>query len=82
MDANGAALAAAITALTNAIALIRPPAPAVAVFDPFKADQPYNLASRSGIQSYTDMAAPLDEIWDGTVATFPSFVVSLRLRAE
>ena len=38
MDANGAALAAAITALTNTIALIRPPVPTTEVFDPFKAD--------------------------------------------
>ena len=82
MDANAAALAAAITALTNDIALIRPPAPTAAVFDPFQEDQPYNLASRSGFQAYKDMSAPLDEIWDGTVAAFPSFVVSLRLRAE
>ena len=82
MDTNGAALAAAITALTNAIALIRPPAPTAEVFDPFKADQPYNLASRSGFQAYTDMSSPLEEMWDGTVATFPSFVVALRLRAE
>ena len=82
MNTNGAALAAAITALTNAIALIRPPAPTTAVFDPFKADQPYNLSTRSGFQAYTDMSAPLEEMWDVTVATFPSFVVALRLRAE
>ena len=80
--ANAAALTAAITALTNAIALIRAPAPAPQVFDPFQADVPYNLASRLGSQAYADVSAPLDDIWDGTVNSFPSFVVALSLRAE
>ena len=79
---NAAALTAAIMALTNAIALIRTPVPAPQVYDPFQVDVPYNLASRLGSQAYADVSAPLDDIWDGKVNTFPSFVVALSLRAE
>ena len=79
---NTAALTAAITALTNTIALIRTPVSAPQVFDPFQADVPYNLASRLGSQAYADVSALLDNIWDITVNMFPLFVVALSLRAE
>ena len=32
--------------------------------------------------TYTTISALLDEIWDGHVATFPSFIVALRLRSQ
>jgi len=79
---NAAALTATIMALTNAIVLIRTPVPAPQVLDPFQADFPYNLASRLGSQAYANVWAPLDDIWDGTVNKFPSFVVALSLRGE
>ena len=79
---NAAALTATITTLTNAIALIKAPVPSPQVFDPFQADVPYNLASRLGSQAYADVSALLDDTWDGTVNTFPLFVVALNLRAE
>ena len=81
--ADATALATAIMALTNAIALIRPPPPTPAVYDPFTEDQPFNLATRTGAQSYNEISAPLDEkdIWDGDVATFPTFILALRIRA-
>ena len=81
--ADATALAAAITALTNAIALIRLPPPTPVVYNPFTEDQPFNLATQTGAQSYNDISAPLDEkdIWDGDVATFPTFILALRIRA-
>ena len=79
---DNVALAAAITALTNAIALIRPPPPTPAVFDSFTADQPFNLNTRLGSQAYSDLAAPLDNVWNGEVSTFPTFIVDLTLRAK
>ena len=79
--ADAATLAAAITALTNAIALIQAPARSAPVFDPFIEDQLFNLASRAGDQAYTSISAALkdEDVWDGNVTTFPSFVVALRL---
>ena len=40
------------------------------------------ISSRSGSTSYNVASSPLDQMWDGTVSTFPSFVVSSRLRAN
>ena len=82
--AENAALAAAITALSNAIANFHPPAAPAhhAVFDPFAADQPFDLTTRQGAQAYNEASSPLDEIWDGSVNTFPSFIVNLQIRAQ
>lgn len=86
------ALADAITALTAALANLQhpqPPAPpnapqqnVAALLDPFDSDQPFDLTSRSGSQAFTTASAPLDETWDGTIQTFPSFLISLRVRAS
>ena len=78
--AYAAGLAAAITVLTNAIALIWAPAPPVPVFDPFLEEQLFNLSSRAGDQAYTNISAK--DMWEGNVSTFPSCIVALRLRAE
>ena len=83
--ADNAALAAAILALTNVLATIRappPPAAPVPVFDPFDSADPFDLSTRAGSTAYSTISAPLDEVWDGHVATFPSFIVALRLRGE
>ena len=79
---DNVALATAITALTNAIALLQLPPVQPAVFDPFTPDLPFNLNTRLGSQAYSDIAAPLDEVWNGDVSTFPSFIVALTLRAK
>ena len=80
---DNAALAAAILALTNVIATMRQPAPApTPVFDPFDSTKPFDLSTRAGSTAYSTISAPLDEVWDGHVATFPSFIVALRLRSE
>jgi len=82
--ADAAALAAAISALTNTITFIRVPAPPAPVFDTFVEDQPFNLASHAGDQAYTSISATInsEDLWYGNVSTVPSFVVALRLRAE
>ena len=82
--ADTTAHAAAITALTNTIALIRAPALPVPVIDPFIEDQPFNLASRAVDQAYTNISTVLNDkdVWDGNIYTFPSFIMDLRLRAE
>ena len=80
---DNASLAEAILALTNVIATMRQPAPAsTPVFDPFDSTEPFDLSTRAGSAAYTTISAPLDEVWDGHVATFPSFIVALRLRSE
>ena len=80
--ANNAALANAIAALAAAVAAIRPPAAPTKIYDPFASNDPFDLSSRSGSTAYTSCSAPLDQIWDGDVSNFPSFVVVLRLRAK
>ena len=80
--ADQLALTQAITALTNAIAFLQPPPQPAAVYDPFASDVPFNLSTRLGSQAYSDISSPLDEVWDGSVNTFPSFMVALTIRAK
>ena len=86
---DNAALATAIQALAEAIARMqaRPSTTtttttATAIFDPFAEDTPFDLSSRAGVQAFSEACAKLDNEWDGSVHTFPSFLVSLRLRAN
>ena len=76
------ALTQAITALTNAISFLQPPPEPAAVYDTFAPDVPFNLSTRLGSQAYSDISSPLDEVWDGSVNTFPSFIVALTIRAK
>ena len=76
-------LANAIAALAAAVAAIRPPAVTPKIYeDPFATNDPFDLSSRVGSNAFLSSSAPLDVIWDGDVANFPSFVVALRLRAK
>ena len=68
-----------ITALATMINNIRPPV-RTPVFDPFQEDVPFDLSTRAASQTYIDISAPLQDEWDGNVATFPSFIVSLQMR--
>ena len=79
---DNAALATAIQALTAMLTTMQNPPARTVVLDPFKADEPFDLSTRQGSQVYNDSSALLDETWDGSVATFPSFIVSLQLRAS
>lgn len=76
-------LAAAIALLVQAInGMPRAAAPPPQVFDPFASNAAFDLSSRSGSSAYATISAPLDDIWNGDTSTFPSFVVSLRIRAK
>ena len=78
---DNTALASAISALSAAIAAMHPPAIITPpVLDPFASTDPFDLSSRAGASAYQLSSSPLDELWDGTVASFPSMVLSLCLR--
>ena len=77
---NNALFAAAIQALTTVITTINAPPPPT--YEPFAPTQPFNVATRAGSQAYTNASSPLDELWDGEISTFPSFLVSLRIHAN
>jgi len=42
---------------------------------------PFDLSTRAASQVYIDVLAPLQDEWDVNVATFPSSIVSLKMRA-
>jgi len=73
-EARVLAMTNAIAALTTMINNIRPPAP-TPVFDPFQGDVPFDLSTCAASQAYINVSAPLQDEWDGNVATFSSFVV-------
>ena len=76
-----ATLAATMTALADAIIAMPQATVNPKVYDPFKSNDPFVLSSRSGSMAYERISAPLDDIWDGEVTKFPSFVTELRIRA-
>ena len=76
-----ATLAATMTALADAIIAMPQATVNPKVYDPFKSNDPFVLSSRSGSMAYERIFTPFDDIWDGEVAKFPSFVTELRIRA-
>jgi hypothetical protein len=83
-DAN-VQLTAALNAIAVALANLNQPAPHVPappVLDPFSSAGPFDLASRAGSTAFASACAPLDDPWDGTVETFPSFIIALRIRSS
>ena len=76
-------LAQALQVLAIAIQRLQP-YPAVVnhlvILDPFSFNNAFDLGTRSGLTAYEKITSPLDVLWDGAVETFPSFVVSLRIR--
>ena len=81
-DALARALAQLATALNNfnpAAMPAAPAAPAAPLLNPFSSNQPFDLSTRSGLQAFTQASAALDDLWDGTVDKFPSFVIALRV---
>ena len=85
-------LIAAVNALTTLITTLNAagtlgggavaaPTAATPLLDPFASTLPFDLASRAGSSAFNDASAPLDVTWDGTPDTFPSFIISLRIRA-
>ena len=84
-----AALANALQALTAVLQKFQtnPPAsPAAAahvnIMDAFKSINPFDLGSGAGSYAFAKASAPLDKTWDGTIEQFPSFIISLCVRAS
>jgi hypothetical protein len=80
---GNAALATALQALATAMQGFnqQPHYVAQPILDPFQSAQPFDLASRAGSIAYTTACSALDEPWDGTPDTFPTFIISLKIRA-
>jgi hypothetical protein len=91
------AIATALTAFTNSNAAMAaalagggvpaagaaaPMAPATLHLDPIFLPLPFDLSSRSGSSVYARASKKLDFVWDGSVAKFPDFMVSLKLRSD
>ena len=79
-EASILAMKVTITAMTRMLSAIRPPA-RTPVFESFKGDIPFDLSTQDSARAYIDVSASLQDEWDGDVATFPSFIVSLQMRA-
>jgi len=77
---EAAALMTVLQALTNIIATMRAPAAPLPIFEPFSEDQPFNLTTSLGAQTFADVCKGFKEPWDGKVSSFPYFVVKLSLR--
>lgn len=75
-------LAAAIALLAQTINMPRAAPPPPRVFDPLASADAFDLSAHSGFLAYANISAMLDNIFDGDTSTFPSFVVSLRIRAK
>ena len=85
--AQATALTNAIQALATAVTAMpaNPTAPAahVPIVDLFESNQPFDLFwTRSGNDAFNKISNQLDEIWDGTVETFPLFLIELRVCAN
>jgi hypothetical protein len=82
------ALANALQAIANALANLAGPQAAPAapahqpVLDPYSSTAPFDLSSRAGSTAFSAACAALDDTWDGTIETFPSFIIGLRIRAS
>ena len=81
-DTSNNAIAAALQALATAVAALRPAVAPAKVHDPFATNDPFDLDTRSGSSAYSTISSPLDQLWDGAVESFPSFLVALRIRAK
>ena len=84
---NDAALAAAINALAGAVANFNRQGnnnnnPHQPVHDLFQANDAFDLSTRSGMQAFEEISKPLIDKWDGSIATFPTFIINLKLRAN
>jgi hypothetical protein len=89
------ALANALQSIANALANLGPPAAPAApahqpvldpahqpVLDPYSLTAPFDLSSRAGSAAFSAACAAIDDTWDGTIETFPSFIIGLRIRAS
>ena len=76
------AIVAAFQALVTAVAALSPAAAPTKVHDPLATNEPCDFYTRSSSSAYTTIFSPLDELWDGAVKSFPSFLVAVRIHAK
>jgi hypothetical protein len=78
-----AALAAAITTLNanNTAGAAGAGAARTVVLDSFESNKPFDLSTRTGSQAFVTACAALDDPWNRTVETFPSFIISLCIQS-
>ena len=79
---DNTAIAAALQALATAVAALRTAVAPKKCHDPFATNDPFDLNARSGSNAYNTISSPLDQLWDGAVESFPSFLVAVRVRAK
>jgi len=79
---DNTAIAAALQALAAAVAALQPVATSRKIYNPFESNDPVDLSTRSRSSAYDKISSPLDNVWSSDVDTFPSFVVSLKIRAK
>ena len=79
---DNTAIAAALQALATAVAALRTAVAPKKCHDPFATNDPFDLNARSGSNAYNTISSPLDQLWDGVVESFPSFLVAVRVRAK
>ena len=79
-------LAAAIAVMTTAVQAMAQantaPSSPRPILDPHSPNTPYDLASRAGLNAFTQASAPLETKWDGTAERFPPFLLALRIQAR
>ena len=79
---DNTALSNSLAALATVVATLHPAAVNHIVYDPLASNDPFDLSTRSGSSAYGKISSTLDTKLNGDVSTFPSFVVSLRIRAR
>ena len=76
----------ALTAFLQTLQAYPPASPAAAahvnIMNSFESIHPFDLGFRAGSYAFVKASAPLDETWDGTIEQFPSFIISLCIRAS
>jgi hypothetical protein len=77
-----AALAGAIATMNaNNIANNVAPPPHVAITIFFDNVSPFDLSSRAGSTAFQQAYTALDEPWDGTVNSFPAFILAVKMQS-
>ena len=79
---DNATVSAVLTALATDVATSCHATASPKVYNPFTSNDPFDLSTRSGSSAYAQVSFQLDTVWNGDVSSFPSCIVSLRIRAR
>ena len=81
-DTSNTAIASALQDLATAVVALRPAVSPTKVHDPSSTNNPFNLDTRYESNAYSTISSSLDQLWDGAVESFLSFLVAIRIRAK